>query len=56
MEIRTIDGKDYLVSSVIKEKWDIINTTKLFNDMLGFITELRKYNQSDFVKRDMVQM
>ena len=50
MEIRTIEGKDYLVSSVVTGKYRWADTTKLFNDMLEFITLLREYHKSEFVK------
>lgn len=50
MEIRTIEGKDYLVSSVQMGKQCLVETDKLFEDMLEFITLLREYNKSEFVK------
>ena len=50
MEIRTIDGNDYLVSSVKVGNRGYVDTSKLFNDMLEFIERLREYNKSDFVK------
>lgn len=49
MEIKTIDGKDYLVSSVQIGKQCLIETDKLFDDMWEFIELLREYNKSDFV-------
>lgn len=50
MEIRTIENKDYLVSSVQMGKQCLVETDKLFNDMLEFIALLREYNKSEFVK------
>lgn len=50
MEIKTIEGKDYLVSSVQIGKQCLVETDKLFEDMWEFIELLREYNKSDFVK------
>ena len=50
MEIKTIEGKDYLVSSVQIGKQCLVETDKLFDDMWEFIELLRAYNKSDFVR------
>lgn len=49
MKIKTIEGKDYLVSSVQIGKQCLVETGKLFDDMWEFIELLREYNKSDFV-------
>lgn len=47
MEIKTIEGKDYLVSSVVTGKYRWADTTKLFDDMWEFIELLREYHKTD---------
>ena len=47
MEIRTIENKDYLVSSVVTGKYRWADTTKLFDDMWEFIELLREYHKTD---------